>query len=56
MVCKGMGRNAVAAVERAGVKVFTTTGATVQDAIDEYRAGNLIKLDSEASCTGHQCH
>ncbi len=56
MVCKGMGRNAVAAVERAGIKVFTTQGATVQDAIDEFIEGHLVKLDPEAGCQGHRCH
>jgi predicted Fe-Mo cluster-binding NifX family protein len=56
MVCKGMGRNAVAAVERAGIKVFSTNGATVQEAVSEFLAGNLIKLDPETSCQGHNCH
>jgi len=56
MVCRSMGRNAVAAVERAGIKVFTTQGATVQDAIDEFIAGRLVKLSPEAGCKGHRCH
>lgn len=56
MICKGMGRNAVAAVERAGIKVFTTAGATVQDAIEEFNEGSLVKLDPEMSCAGHHCH
>ena len=56
LICRGMGRNAVAAVERAGIKVFTTQGVTVQDAIDEFLAGHLVKLDPEASCREHHCH
>jgi predicted Fe-Mo cluster-binding NifX family protein len=56
MVCKGMGRNAVAAVERSGIKVFTTQGITVGDSIEEFMAGRLIKLGPENSCTGHGCH
>ncbi len=56
MVCKGMGRNAIAAVEREGIKVFATGGATVQEAVSEFLIGNLIKLDPEISCQGHSCH
>lgn len=56
MICKGMGRNAAAAVERIGIKVFTTQGATVREAMDEFLSGRLIKLDPENSCQGHHCH
>jgi predicted Fe-Mo cluster-binding NifX family protein len=56
MLCKGMGRNAVAAVERSGIKVFTTSGTLVGDAIDEFMEGKLVKLDPETSCHGHSCH
>lgn len=56
MICKGMGRSAVVAIEQAGIKVFITQGATVQDAIDEFMAGRLVKLDPENSCQGHTCH
>lgn len=56
MLCKGMGRNAVASIERQGIKVFTTLGSTVQEAIDEFMGGELVKLDPEAACRGHTCH
>ncbi len=41
IICKGMGRNAVAGVERSGITVFATQGNTVQDAIDDFRSGTL---------------
>ena len=56
VVCKGMGRNAVDAMERSGIKVFITSGITVRDAIDDFISGRLIKLDPEASCQGHHGH
>ncbi|MCF7816626.1 MAG: NifB/NifX family molybdenum-iron cluster-binding protein [Kiritimatiellales bacterium] len=56
VICKGMGKNAVAAVERQGIKVFTTQGTTVHDAIEAFMEGNLVKLDPESSCSGHGCH
>lgn len=56
VVCKGMGRNAVNAVQQQEVKVFTTAAATVRGAIDDFMAGRLIKLDPENSCQGHACH
>ena len=56
MICTGMGRNAVLGIERAGIKVFTTQGATVQEAVDEFISGHLVKLDPETSCQGHHGH
>lgn len=56
VICKGMGRNAVLAVEQQGIKVFTTSGTTVQGAIDEFISGRLVKLDARNGCQGHACH
>ena len=56
VLCKGMGKSAVAAVERQGIKVFVTSGATVREAIDDFISGRLVKLDAETGCKGHACH
>jgi predicted Fe-Mo cluster-binding NifX family protein len=56
MVCKGMGRNAIAAVERSGIKVFSTRALTVRDAVGEFMEGKLVKLDPDTSCAGHNSH
>lgn len=56
VVCKGMGRNAVQAIERQGIKVFTADGSTVGDAVDGFLEGRLIKLNPTDLCHGHGCH
>jgi predicted Fe-Mo cluster-binding NifX family protein len=56
VLCKGMGKSAIATVERQGIKVFATSGATVREAIDEFMSGRLVKLDAETGCKGHACH
>jgi predicted Fe-Mo cluster-binding NifX family protein len=56
MLCRGMGRNAIAAIERVGIKVFRTSGTTVGEAIEEFMKGHLLKLDAATACTGHNCH
>ena len=55
VVCKGMGKSAIAAIERQNIKVFTTQGETVKDAIAEFMAGKLAKLDPATGCKGHSC-
>lgn len=56
VLCQGMGRNAIEVVERQGIKVFATAGSTVREAIDEFMAGRLVKLNAETACRGHACH
>ena len=56
VICKGMGRNAIDAIERKGMKVFMTSGLTVRHAIDEFMDGRLVKFDAGQSCRGPACH
>lgn len=55
VVCKGMGKGAIAAIERENIKVFTTQSKTVKGAISEFMAGALVKLDPATGCSGHSC-
>jgi len=56
VVCKGMGRNAMTAVTQAGIKVFVAQGATVDEVLDEFMQGQLVKLDPANACRGHHGH
>ena len=56
IVVRGMGRNAVARFAAANVQVMVTAGATLQDVLDEVRAGTLRELDPSQACQGHGGH
>ena len=56
IICKGMGKSAVAVVQSQGIKVFLSHGTTVRDAVDDFMAGRLVKPDPEAGCKRHRHH
>jgi len=53
VVCRGMGRNALARFASAGVRVYTTNSQTVGEIIEEARTGRLQPLDADQACPGH---
>lgn len=53
VVCKSMGRNAAASIERNEIKVYMTKGETVGHAVAEFIEGNLVKFDPAKGCRGH---
>jgi len=53
IVVRGMGRNAVARFAAANVQVLVTGANTLQDVLDEARAGTLRELDPSQACQGH---
>ncbi len=56
VVVRGMGRNAVARFAAANIPVMVTACTTLQDVLDEARAGNLQQLDPNQACQGHGGH
>lgn len=56
VVCKGMGKGALTAMEREQIKAFTTQSKTVGGAVAEFMAGTLVKLDPATACSGHGAH
>jgi predicted Fe-Mo cluster-binding NifX family protein len=53
VVCRGMGRNALARFASGGITVFTTRSQTVSEVIEEARNGLLQPLDPSGACAGH---
>ena len=53
VVCRGMGRNALARLSSGGITVFTTRSQTVREVIEEARNGLLQPLGFTHACTGH---
>jgi predicted Fe-Mo cluster-binding NifX family protein len=56
VVCLGLGRRALASLEGAGIPVFVSGAATVQGAVDAFRAGRLPRLRVDAACGGGRGH
>ena len=53
VVCRGMGRNALARFSSGGIKVYMTRSQTVKDVSEEARSGHLQPLDGNHACAGH---
>jgi predicted Fe-Mo cluster-binding NifX family protein len=56
VVCLGLGRRALASLERAGIPVFVSSTGTVGGAVDAFRAGRLPRLRTDAACGGGRGH
>lgn len=54
LVCRGMGRNALARFTSIGIEVFTTRSQTVGEILEEARTGRLQPLDANQACAGHR--
>lgn len=53
VVCRGMGRNALARLSSAGINVFIAVSNTVSEVVEKARAGQLKLLDADQACGGH---
>ena len=52
VVCRGLGRNALARLRSGGVPVYVSTSGTVAGALGSFLAGDLEELTSEEACHG----
>ena len=56
IICRGMGRRAVQAIDDVGIKVYISTAATVDQSLTEFQEQKLAVMDLEGACRGHGCH
>lgn len=56
VVCSGMGKRAIENLNEAGIRVFRTSGANVEQTVREYRAGELQEITTKDACAHHGCH
>lgn len=56
VVCRGMGRRALASLEHGGMRVLVTTAETLGQAISQAREGSLRELTLDEACGGHSRH
>jgi predicted Fe-Mo cluster-binding NifX family protein len=59
VVCTGVGRRALAALEEAGIRVLTTRMGRVDEVLESLRTGALREMSASEACAGHTrggCH
>jgi len=56
VVCSGMGMRAIQKLNQAGIRAYKTSGTTVQEIIEKYRATELEEITVENACRQHSCH
>jgi len=56
VVCAGMGRRAVEALNSEGVKTYLAGGKTVGEIVTQLKNGELVEIDPLKSCRGHGQH
>lgn len=54
VVCKGMGRGAIAALSRAGVNILVTEERIVSQVVEAAGQNKLRMLSPQDACSGHQ--
>jgi predicted Fe-Mo cluster-binding NifX family protein len=53
IVCAGMGRRAIEALNAEGIRICLANGETVRETIEQIRAGELTDIDPARACRGH---
>jgi len=53
VVCRGLGRRAFSRLQSAGIDVFVTLEANVEDTLTAFRNGRLRQMKDEEACQGH---
>lgn len=56
VICRGLGRNALAKLRAGGVSVYVSESWRVEDAVKAYVAGDLAELTDDEACHGHGHH
>lgn len=54
LICKALGRKAVARFNEAGIEIFITDKSTVKDALEAYKNKELRSASEDEACAGHQ--
>ncbi len=53
VICFGMGRRAIEALNTEGIKVYQSKSEKVNEVVAEIKAGNLTIIDPAKACRGH---
>ncbi|MDG6225527.1 MAG: NifB/NifX family molybdenum-iron cluster-binding protein [Candidatus Thermoplasmatota archaeon] len=53
MICRGLGRRAIAMFEESNIDVFVGASGTVRDALESLKRGDLPKASEDDACQQH---
>lgn len=53
VICGGMGRRAIEALNAEGITIYQSTAQTVGEIIDKIKANELTPIDPSKACRGH---
>lgn len=56
VICGGMGRRAIEALNAEGIRIFVAESRDVRQVIEQINSGNLTEMDPHAACRGHGDH
>ena len=56
LICRALGRKAVARFDAAGIKIFITDKLMVKDALEAYMKNELKSASEDEACAGHHKH
>ena len=60
IVCSGVGRRALAAIETAGMRVLMARASHVDEVLESLRLGTVREISAQEACAGHHdadgCH
>lgn len=53
VVCVGMGRRAIEALNAEGIKIYHSGSTQVREVVEKIKAGELVEMDATTACRGH---
>jgi predicted Fe-Mo cluster-binding NifX family protein len=53
VVCRGLGKRAVAALNAGGIQVYRARSTSVRDALAELKSGAMAAITAAQACAGH---
>jgi len=53
VICRGMGRRAILALQNAGITVYLSRSVTAEECLREFEENKLAVITPEEACPGH---
>jgi predicted Fe-Mo cluster-binding NifX family protein len=53
IICRGMGRRAILALNGEGIRTYEAGSARVADVVEQIRSNSLVEMDPARACRGH---
>jgi predicted Fe-Mo cluster-binding NifX family protein len=56
VICSGIGAGALNKLSQAGIKVYKTSGETVEELVNNFKSSKLEEMKPDQVCQSHGCH